>query len=77
MDKLENKEIINFGKDPLGKSLQQEKSKQEKIKIVINNNLTDLEQNYLNPNDHKVIYIYTTTVQQTYKKSTVVAHIEA
>jgi len=66
MDKLENKEIVNFGKDPLGKSLQQEKSKQEKTKIVINNNLTDLDQNYLNSKDHKVIFIFKTTVKQAH-----------
>ena len=37
MDKLENKEIINFGKDPLGKFAQQDKqdkSKQEKTKTL-------------------------------------------
>ena len=34
MDKLENKEIINFGKDPLGKFAQQDKNKQEKTKIL-------------------------------------------
>ena len=39
MNKLENKEIINFGKDPLGKFKQEDKSKQEKTKIIINNNL--------------------------------------
>ena len=37
MDKLKNKEIINFGKDPLGKFAQQDKSKQEKTKINFSN----------------------------------------
>ena len=37
MDKLENKEIINFGKDPLGKFAQQDKSKQEKTKRQVAN----------------------------------------